>query len=187
MLLPIKGLSVPVTGIYCVVGRSTGVVCAAEGLSLLVLLGFTLIASLDKSSRLLVENTRSARAKELVGTTGNVCLVPETSLAGSVDVETSHGVLIWPMGGHVPLLSLTVAKGLLACIRVWFVKLDELGTKVSSCKTFDLSKDTDVCFKTLLECTVLLALVLSTRRINVGETVNEETVPSFFISTAVVF
>ena len=173
---------------YCVVGRFTGLVCGAEGLTLLALLGFTLTPSLEKSSRLLVEITRSARAKELIGTTGVVCLVPKTSRAGSVDVETYHGVLIWPMGGHVPLLSSTVAKELLACIRVWFVKLaDELGTKEASSKAFDLSKDTDVCFITSLECTILPALALTIGTISVGETVFEETVPSFFISTAVVF
>ena len=168
------------------VGRSNGVVCTAEGLTLLAWLGFTLVPSLEKSSRLLVEITRSARGKELVGTSGVACLVPKTSLAGSIDVETAHGVLIWPMGGHVPLLSPTVAKELLACIRVWFVKLDELGTKVASSKAFDLSKDTDVCFITSLECTILPALALTVGRISVGETVFEETVPSFFISTAVV-
>lgn len=166
---------------------STGVGCGAEELCSLALLGFTLVPSLEECSRLLVEISWSAGAKELVGIIGVVCFVPKTSVAGSVDVETPHGVLIWPMGNHIPLLSSTVAKMLLACTRVWFVKLDELATKVANSDVFDLSKDTYVCFITSLECTTLPALALAIGRINVGETANEETVPSFFISTAVVF
>ena len=168
------------------VGRSNGIVCGAGELSSLALLGSTLIPLLGKCSRLLVEITRSARAKDLVGITGVVCLAPKTSLAGSLDLDTPHRVLIWPIGNHLPLLSSTVAKELLVCTRVWFVKLDELGTKVASSRVFDLRKDTDVCFINSLECSILPTLSLTIGRTNVGETANEETVPSFFISATVV-
>ena len=57
------------------VGRSTGVVCRPEEVSSLALLDFILILSLEKSAGLLFEITWSARAEELVGTTGAVCLV----------------------------------------------------------------------------------------------------------------
>lgn len=110
--------------------------------------------------------------------------VPKT-FAGPADVETSLSVCIWPMGG-IPLLFSTIAKELLACIGVCFGKLDELVTKVASSKLPDLSKDTDVCFITSLECTILPALAFSLGSINVGETISEETVPSVFILFVVV-
>lgn len=176
-----------VIGIYCVVDCLIGVGCGVEEFCLFVLFGFIFIFLLEECLCLFVEILRFVGVKEFVGIIGVVCFVFKMLVVGLVDVEIFYGVLIWLMGNYILLLLLIVVKGFLVCIRVWFVKFDELVIKVVNFDVFDFSKDIDVCFIILFECIIFFVLVLIIGRINVGEIVSEEIVFSFFIFIVVVF